>query len=259
MTPFGTMHIRQRVWAVLEVDANDDRTSRLFDGFIIGLILLNVLAVIVESVPVIERRYHDVFFGFEVFSVAVFTFEYLARAWACTADRAFRQPILGRIRHLLRPMSLVDLLAILPFYLSLATTDLRVLRALRLFRLVRLLRLFRYSEAMQSLGQVFVYKREELIVTGIALSLLMLISASLMYFAEHAAQPEVFSSIPAAIWWSVVTLTTVGYGDVYPVTTTGKVIAGLISILGVGMVALPAGIISAGFSELVANKREREK
>lgn len=249
------MKVRRRVWELLEAGDADDTASRRFDTFIITLIVLNLLAVILASVPAIYREHSELFYGFEVFSVTVFTFEYLARAWACTAEPLFARPIRGRIKHLLRPMSIIDLLAILPFYLAFFTADLRVLRAFRLFRLVRLLRLFRYSTALQSLAQVFVNKREELIVTGIALSLLILISASLMYFAEYEAQPEVFSSIPATIWWSVVTLTTVGYGDVYPVTTAGKLIAGIIAILGIGMVALPAGIISAGFSELIHKQR----
>jgi voltage-gated potassium channel len=253
------MSVRQRVWELLEVADADDAGSRRFDTFIISLIVLNVVSVILESVPAIHREYHRLFYRFEVFSVAVFTLEYLARAWACTVSPAFARPIRGRIKHLLRPMSIVDLLAILPFYLAFLTADLRVLRAFRLFRLVRLFRLFRYSTALQSLGRVFVIKREELIVTGIALSMLILISASLMYFAEREAQPEVFSSIPATIWWSVVTLTTVGYGDVYPITTAGKFVAGIIAILGIGMVALPAGIISAGFSELTKEQRKRKR
>ena len=146
-----------------------------------------------------------------------------------------------------RPMTIIDLFAVLPFYLSFVHTDLRFLRALRLFRIIRVAKLTRYSTSVRLFGRVFKESKEELVITLVVMILLIVMSSSFMYFAEHEAQPDKFSDIPSTMWWSVVTLTTVGYGDVYPVTTLGKLFASLISIAGIGMFALPTGILGANF------------
>lgn len=146
---------------------------------------------------------------------------------------------------------MIDLLAIAPFYVGTAVFafDLRVLRALRLFQFLRLLKLVRYSEAMQRFGRVAARKRDDLVLSTAGSSLLLVVASSLMYFVERDAQPETFSSIPATLWWGVVTLTTVGYGNVYPVTTAGKLLGGVVAVLGVGLFALPASILASGFIE----------
>ncbi|MCW8945303.1 MAG: ion transporter [Sedimenticola sp.] len=249
------MKIKQRIWEIVEPAKSGDKISHYFDIGLMVLIILNVLAVIIESVQSIEDQFGTYLTAFEVFSVMVFTLEYLARIWACTYVNNYSHPLFGRIRFSFRPMVIVDLLAILPFYLPFFGIDLRVVRAFRLFRIIRIFKLGRYSKAFQMLGNVLTNKKEEMTITIVALFFLIIISASLMYHAENAAQPEQFSSIPATIWWSVVTLTTVGYGDVYPITLFGKIIAGVISILGIGMVALPAGIISAGFVEEMSKRK----
>ncbi|MCW8889513.1 MAG: ion transporter [Sedimenticola sp.] len=247
--------IKQRIWEIVEPAKTGDHFSHYFDIGLMLLIILNVLAVILESVKSIEDQFGLYLTLFEVFSVMIFTLEYLARIWTCTTLERYAHPLFGRLRFSFRPLVIVDLLAILPFYLPFFGIDLRVVRAFRLFRIIRIFKLGRYSKAFQMLGNVLINKKEEMTITIVALFFLIIISASLMYHAENAAQPEQFSSIPATIWWSVVTLTTVGYGDVYPVTIFGKVIAGIISILGIGMVALPAGIISAGFVEEMSKRK----
>ena len=223
--------------------------------FLAALILLNVTAVILESVKSLEDAYLDIFNYFEAFSVAIFTLEYVGRIWACTVVEKYARPITGRIRFSLTPLLIIDFISIVPFYLPFIGVDLRVVRSLRLLRLIRILKLARYSSALRTIGAVFKSKKEELILSFVALMILLILSASLMYYAENNAQPDIFSSIPATVWWAVVTLTTVGYGDVYPITTAGKVIAGIISILGIGMVALPAGIISSGFVNQLNKQR----
>jgi voltage-gated potassium channel len=147
------------------------------------------------------------------------------------------------------PLALVDLLSVLPFYLPFVGVDLRSLRAVRLFRVFRIVKLGRYSKALNLLGRVLVSRKAELVMTIFALLVLMVLASSLMYFAEHDAQPESFSSIPAAMWWAVATLSTVGYGDIYPVTFAGKLLAAVVAVLGIGMFALPAGLLGSAFVE----------
>lgn len=195
--------------------------------------------------------------------MSVFTIEYILRLWTCTADDRFRSPIKGRIRFAATPLALVDLMAILPFYLEIImlirALDLRFIRALRLFRLFRLFKMGRYSEALKTLGNVLKQKKEELFITVFAILILLITASSLMYFVEKDAQPEAFSSILAAMWWGVSTLTTVGYGDIYPITAIGKFLGALIALLGIGMFALPAGILASGFAEEMQKKRGKRR
>lgn len=213
------------------------------------LIALNVLAVVLESVPSLEASYAQVFEAFEAFSVAVFTVEYLLRVWAVTGMRAGAgsSTLKARLRYMVTPLALIDLVAILPFYLGLS--GIADLRLLRILRLLRLLKLIRYSKSLLMLGEVMREEARAIWASLFVLMMLLLVSASLAYHAEHPAQPEVFSSIPQSLWWAVVTMTTIGYGDITPVTVLGKIIAGCVGIIGIGMVALPAGLLAAGFTK----------
>jgi len=249
------MDIRKRTYKVLEVAEKGDRVSRAFDVFIIGLIALNIVALVVESVEPVRALWPPLFDVFEAVSVALFTAEYVLRVWSCTANREYAQPIAGRLRFAARPLVIVDLLAVLPFYLPFIGMDLRFVRAIRLLRLFRVAKLGRYSQAIRTLGRVLVAKRGELGVTLFVLFLLLLVASCFLYFAEHEDQPEAFASIPAAMWWGVATLTTVGYGDVYPVTVAGKLVAAVVAILGIGMFALPAGILGSGFVEEMQRRK----
>jgi len=252
------MKLKKRIWEILEVDRPGEERDRVFDAFdifIFALILLNVIAVILGTIKSIEDRFQSALRWFEVFSVIVFTVEYLARVWACVSQSGYSHPALGRLRFMLRPMAIIDLLAVLPFYLTFFTADLRFIRALRLFRLFRVAKLGRYSSSVRLFGRVFKSKKEELFVTVMMMLLLIVMSASFMYFAENEAQPDKFPDIPSTVWWSVMTLTTVGYGDVFPVTPMGKGLAMVIAILGVGMFALPTGILGAGFVEEIQKRK----
>jgi voltage-gated potassium channel len=194
---------------------------------------------------------------FEVLSVIVFTVEYLLRLWVAPLAPRFQGAVWGRVRYALTPLALVDLWAVLPFYLPmLIPLDLRFIRALRVLRLIRVMKIGRYSESIQTLGAVLREQKEQLLAALLILLVLIVISSSLIYFVERDAQPEAFSSIPAAMWWSVATLTTVGYGDIYPVTPVGKVLASVIAVLGIGLFALPAGILGSGFVEKYREKRQ---
>jgi voltage-gated potassium channel len=252
------MHLKKRLHEIINPEHTLDLASKIVIKSLIVLILLNVLAVVLESVPAYSQEYRYFFKAFEIFSIVIFTLEYLMRLWTCDLDQKFAAPVIGRLRFMIQPMSLIDLLAILPFFLPLFFVfDLRFLRILRLVRMVRLLKLGRYFEVIQKLGRVFVAKREELIFSlGIVL-LILVISSSLMYYVENPVQPDVFSSIPAAMWWGVATLTTVGYGDVYPITAAGKFLGAIIAIMGIGMVALPTGIIGSGFMEEIRSRQDK--
>ncbi len=248
---------RNRIFEIMEVGNRNDVISRAFDLFIICLISLNVLAVILESVASIHKEWFLEFEYFDRFSVFIFTIELLMRIWTVveSPDPKFSHPVWGRVRYLFTLNALVDILAILPFYLSfLITLDLRFMRVLRLLRVFKLTR---YSSAMSIMLTVL---RQEARAFGAALFvllLLMVFSASMIFLFEHKAQPDVFSNIPNSMWWAVITLTTVGFGDAYPVTPMGKLFGAMISIIGIGMVALPAGILASAFSEQLHIRREK--
>lgn len=241
---------RQRVWEIVEAARPDDLASRRFDLFLIALVTLNVVAVVLESMEPLAAAYRPLFHLFEAFSVAVFTIEYAVRLWSCTADPRFARRGWGRLRFALTPMALVDLAAVAPAYLATAgVVDLRALRGARLIRLVRVAKVARYSQALRLLRRVVARRRPELALTFGVMLFLLVVSSCLVHHVEHEAQPEVFPDIPSAMWWAVATLTTVGYGDTYPVTAAGKLIGSLVAVLGIGFFALPAGILGSGFVE----------
>ena len=182
----------------------------------------------------------------------VFSGEYLLRIWSCVEDQEFSKPLTGRLKFSFTALAIVDLLAILPFYLPMILPlDLRLIRGIRLFRLFRLFKMGRYSQSLRTVGAVLKSQREELMITVFAVLMLLVISSSILYFVEHEAQPDAFSSIPHSMWWAVATLTTVGYGDIYPITSLGKFLGAIIAFLGIGIFALPAGILASGFSEVI--------
>lgn len=241
--------LRGYVYRLLTVERTDRGLARGFNFFLGGLILANVAAVVLETVEAIRLPMRTFFLVFEVLSVGIFSIEYALRIWSCTVNPRYADPVGGRIRYVLSPLALVDLLAIVPAFVPGGSLDLRFARAVRLLRLGRSLKIARYSRSLQTLGFVLKARRMELSVTAFAGLVLLICAASGIYYAEHAAQPDKFSSIPAAMWWGVITLTTVGYGDVYPVTTLGKVFASIIAVMGIGLFALPAGIVASGFAE----------
>ncbi len=243
------MSVRKRVFEIVEIAKPGDHLSRAFDIFIITLIALNVVALILESVQSIHAFSPRLFYIFEAVSVILFTIEYVARAWSCVEKPQYAKPVSGRLRFLVTPLAVIDLLAVLPFYLPFLGIDLRFLRILRMMRMFRIAKLGRYSQSLQILQRVAAAKKEQLVCTLFMLVLLVIVAASMLYYAENSAQPKNFSSIPAAMWWAICTLTTVGYGDIFPTTGLGKVMASIIAVLGIGVFALPAGILGAGFVE----------
>ncbi len=247
------MKSRKLAWKILE---GDSRGSRVFGLAILLLIALNVLAVILESIRPIREAYGQFFATFETVSVSIFTAEYLVRLWCCTVHERYRKPLWGRLRFACAPRVLIDLLAFLPFYLPFLGVDLRYIRLLRVLRVFRILKMGRYYTALDLIVAVLRSRREELLMSLALMGALLIVSSSLMYSVENAVQPDKFPNIPATMWWAVSTLTTVGYGDVYPVTGTGRALAGTIAAFGIGMFALPAGILGSGFVEEIQRRRK---
>lgn len=241
---------RKRVNQLLDPDTTEG-VGFYVNWFIMILIAANVTAVIISTVDPVQAAFGQVFDYFESISVLIFTVEYLGRVWSNVEDVEQWDPLRDRFRIATRPMLVVDLLAIAPYYLALLGfgVDLRFLRALRLIRLLRLLKLVRYSESMRAFGHAFRAKQDQLIVAFSANLILLVVASSLMYFAEGSTQPDSFGSIPETMWWAIVTLTTVGYGDVAPVTPLGRTLGGVVAILGIGLFALPASILATGFIE----------
>ncbi len=219
------------------------------------LIVLNVAAIVLETVPDWTAPLGPWFAGLESLSVVVFSCEYALRFYAAPEQPRFAAPLTGRLRWMVSPAALIDLAAILPSLLLLAGFDLRILRMVRLSRLVRIAKLGRYSLAVQTLQRVLRTKAPDLLSLLFLLIVLLVVSSTLMFHLEHAAQPHGFSSIPATMWWGIVTLTTIGYGDLTPITTLGRLLGGFIAVLGIGMFALPAGLLGAAFVDELSKAR----
>lgn len=248
--------MKRRLYEILNPNENSDRAATAASVALVIIIVLSIVAVIVETVPSIAASHGSLLRGFEIVSVAIFSGEYLLRLWVCTCDPRYAHPVLGRLRYAVSFMALVDLLAVLPFFVAFVFPyDTRVLRALRLIRLMRVLKLGHYSESITVVGLAFRNRRGEFAVAIFAVLVLLILASSLMFYVENAAQPEAFPSIPAAMWWGVATLTTIGYGDVYPVTGLGRLLGSIIGILGIGLFGLPAGILASGLAEEIAKRR----
>jgi len=243
---------KARVHSLLHPEiVGDTHWDRIINIFIVTLIFLNVMAVMLETVDDLHTKYKVFFEWFDRISVYIFTVEYVLRVWSATHEPKYKGSIKGRIKYMLSPAALIDLLAFLPFYIHLiigpGTLDLRTLRILRLLRFFRLFRLTAYTQSAQMILNVFKSRFKDLLLSFVLAVFLIIIASCLLYFAEHGEQPKSFSSIPATIWWAVVTLTTTGYGDMYPITTAGKMLAGAVMLIGVTFIALPPAIITAGF------------
>ena len=241
--------LRAKTNDILEGGGEEDFASRAVSAFLVLLILANGAAFAAETVDSVYARYGPALEAFNTFSVIVFTVEYVLRLWSAVEIPLFQRmsPWRARLRFARRPLMLIDLLAILPWYLNaFIPFDLRAIRILRIFRLLKLLR---YSPALQTLTRVLQSEWRALVAGLLLMLILLLITATGIYFLERDAQPDKFGSIPAAGWWAMATLTTVGYGDIVPMTPLGKLLGGVVMLIGLGMFALPIAIISAGFSQ----------
>jgi voltage-gated potassium channel len=229
------------------VEPNNTKRSKVFAFFIQFLIILSVITFSIETLPDLKPQTRVILNSIETFCVIIFTFEYLARIYVADSKPKFIFSFFG----------IIDLLAILPFYLSFGI-DLRSLRLLRMFRLFRLFKMMRYNKAMKHFAEAMIVAKEQIILFMIITLMLIYFAAVGIYYFENQAQPEHFSSIFDSLWWSIVTLTTVGYGDVYPITIGGRIFTFFILLIGLGIVAIPTGIISSSLTSAVDAKDKDE-
>jgi voltage-gated potassium channel len=242
---------RHRAYEILEHGPVGDRAIRLVSRALIMLVLVNIAAVVLESVPRYQAEFGEVFAAIEIVSAVVFTVEYLLRVWAATEHAPNRDltPLRARLRYIVSTDGLVDLVSVLPFWLAFVLPF--EFRIILLFRIVRFLKLARYSPALRSLLEALYSERRALFGCVVILAGATLITASFMHLAERDVQPDKFGTIPDAMWWAIVTLGTIGYGDAVPITPIGKMIAAVTILCGLVMIALPVGIIATAFSEQI--------
>ena len=248
--------LKKRTWSLLEPAEENDKLSKILDIFLVCLISLNVFFVILETVDILYQKYETFFISFEIFSIIIFSFEYVARLWACTEEKKTGSFLKKRVRYIFSFPAIIDALAILPSIIAIffPSVDLRFIRVLRI---LRLLKFSRYSNSINSLLSVLWDQRRSFGAAFFILFVVLIISSSGMYLVEKNVQPDKFGSIPQAMWWAIVTLTTVGYGDTFPITSAGKFFGSLIIILGIGTVALPSGILASAFTEFSRRNQQR--
>lgn len=219
-------------------------SNQYIERFLIILIMLNIIVFIFETDTTFYNNFSFFIQKFELFSVVIFSIEYVLRVLA-----------IDNIKKILKPLMIIDLLAILPFYLSFARINTTIFRVLRLFRLLRIAKLTRYTNALTNIKRALIKKKDELTITGIALLACLVIFSILIYYAENNSGQKVFNSIPSSFWWSIITFTSVGYGDACPVTTIGKFVASFAAILGLCFNGLFIGIIGSAFMETIEHKK----
>ena len=235
----------------MALPAPGDSLSRLVDLSLLCLIAVNLISLVLETVEGLPPATYEVFRAIELFSVGAFTLEYLMRVWSCVEYPSYSKSLSGRIRFMLSPLMIIDLLAILPAYLAMGGIDLRSLRAFRLFRILRVLKLGRYSLAFQTLKDTVLKKKEELVMVFAVQGILFLVLSSVVYFAEKGSHSNAFQSIPGAMWWAISAVTPLAPGSGIPVTILGKILSAITALLSVGIFALPSGILAAGLLERV--------
>lgn len=249
-------NIKLRVYEILELDRIDDTTSKIDNYVIIFLVFLSIAIFMLETVES-TKVFMPYFKIADIAIYIIFSIEYLIRFWIADLNPAYANKQFKRLRFMFSFMPMIDLIAILPFYMPIVfPVDLRFVRIFRFFRIFRLLKLNRYNNSLVTLGEVIKEKKEDLIITFSLLFMVLFIASCLMYYIENFAQPKVFASIPHAMWWGVATLTTIGYGDIFPITVAGKILASVIAILSIGFVGLPTGILASGYIDIVHKKKE---
>ncbi len=250
--------LRSKVYRQLEASAWPGRGLSPTTLFLAVLIVVTVLAAILETEPAVAQGRELLFENMEVVVGAIFSIEYLLRLWVAVENPRFAKYRYPRLRYAVTPIAIIDLVAVIPALFAFSGASSLVLRFFRVVRMIRLAKLGRTSKAFKLLREAFVQKRQEFALILGMLLVTILVAGSLLYWAEGGAQPDKFGSIPRAMWWAIVTLTTVGYGDSFPITPLGKFLAGAIAIMGVMLIALPTGLFAASFTEAMEKEREED-
>ena len=244
---------RQQVYRLISDDEQSKRRTWT-KSIIAALIIFSLGLAVVATEPALMRDHQEVVRKLDLVIALIFLVELAARVWTSPLTGKFERGIHGKVRYVLTPLALLDVIAILPSLIGLITPELYLLRIFRLARIARLGRSKRIRTSISYFNKAILSKKTELQISAVYSGIVMFFSSVAMYMAEGRAQPEIFGSIPRCLWWSVITVTTVGYGDTYPITPLGKIIAALTAIMGVAVIAIPIGIISAGFTETIQEK-----
>lgn len=261
MTKINRHHLfKQKIYRIIEKGSHGSRKNLIFDYFIMTLIILNVLALIIETHPEIKESIGDFLHIFEICIVFIFTIEYLMRIYIADISHPSSNRIKSRMKFIFSTFGIIDLLSIIPFFMPmLIRIDLRFLRIFRIMRFFRIFKITRYNSSLNLIYSVIKEKRAELAMTWFVGILILIVASFLMFEVEGEVQPDKFPNIISCFWWAIATMTTVGYGDVFPITAMGKILSGVLAVLGIGLAALPTGIISAGFIEKIGKDKKRAK
>lgn len=253
------MTLRKRLYLTLEPTIKGGKAERIFEIILITTIVLNIVAIVLHSVPEFARDHQLFFRRFEIYSLIFFAIEYVARIYSIVEDARYADPIRGRLKFALTPLAIIDLLSFLPALLTFMPLDLMLIRIFRLLSVFRMLKITRYLHALKIFKRVIQERKEQLILSFLFIFFVLIVISFIMFYVEGDAQPGKFSSIPATMWWGISTLTTVGYGDMVPITPLGKFLGGIFAFAGVGLIALPAAILSSGFFQMLQKPMRKKK
>ena len=247
---------RQKVYSLLNPTPTSGELHHIIDHVIVISVLLSVVSIILETVPWIHDPFRWEFYSIEIVTVIIFSLEYIGRVYSCCELEKYQRPVVGRLKYMFTIGALIDLVAVLPFFIGLIFHEAFDLRFLRVFRLSRLLKLTRYTGTLNTMYKAIYRERRVLFAAAFMMILLVILTASLGFEFEHAAQPDKFDTIPDAMYWAVITLASVGYGDLTPITPMGKAMTVVISLIGIGIFAIPAGLMASAFTDQLRIDRE---
>lgn len=247
---------RQKVFSLLHATPTSGPLHRYIDRLIIAAVLISVVSIVLETVPAIHAIFQNEFAVLEIATIVLFSVEYVARVYSACEVAKYKDPIKGRLRYMVSIPALIDLVSILPFFLGILLNQVVDTRFLRIFRLTRLLKVTRYTGTLNTLIKAISREKRVLFASAFMMLLLVVLTASLGYELEHDAQPDKFDSIPSAMYWAVITLASVGYGDISPITPMGRAMTVVISLIGIGIFAIPAGLMASAFTDQLRIDRE---
>jgi voltage-gated potassium channel len=247
---------RQKIFSLLHATPTSGPIHRYIDRLIIAAVLISVVCIVLETVPAIHEIFKYEFEFLEFATVGLFSLEYIARVYSSCEAEKYKDPIKGRLRYMVSIPALIDLVSILPYFLGILLHQVIDTRFLRIFRLTRLLKVTRYTGTLNTLIKAISREKRVLFASAFMMLLLVVLTASLGYELEHDAQPDKFDTIPSAMYWAVITLASVGYGDISPITPLGRAMTVVISLIGIGIFAIPAGLMASAFTDQLRIDRE---
>lgn len=247
---------RKKIFHVIDDHKSKKFLNKIFHGVLFSLIIISTTNLVLESIDAFQYKYWKITFYLEVFTIVFFTLEYILRLYTCVEITKFNSPIMGRLKYAIEPLMIIDLLSILPMYFFLATNNTSSFYVFGVFRILRLFKAIRYINAFRIIGQVFYIKREQLLISFTFIFFTFVFYSFLIFVAESNAQPKVFKNIPSAMWYTISTITTVGYGDIVAITPFGKIVSGIMGISGWLLFAIPTSILTSGFLKINIHEKK---